>query len=673
MDYDEIIQLDGVVEKILYRVETDLFTVALVRAEERMVTVCGSFYALIPGEEVRLHGNWQDHARHGKQFVAVRYSKSFSPHVADREGNIHHWADIESCLINLQFLGLTMAEACRVFEVLGDDAYQTIRHNPYHLTGQPIRLAFSTADRVAIAIGTPLESAFRQEAAVMEALHDLLATGHTCVLLPRLIKQVEALLDRVPEPVYRDDQELERQIRQMEDSGALIIDEDGFVFRNDVYRSEDGIATHIHRLQRSWIPLFIPDIQGALSIGEERAGKTLSIHQRDILKMVFDHGITVITGGPGTGKTTILKVLLEACCYIDPNRRVLLTAPTGRAAKRLADATGWDAQTIHRLLGAKESRDQDIFEFDADHPLTGDLLIVDEFSMVDGFLADHLFQSLPNGMSIVLVGDVDQLPSVGPGQVLRDLIESSALPVGRLSTVFRQEETSAIILNAHRINHGLTPLTKDTQNEFLILREDTPEGIVNAILNEIAILRVSGYNMNDIQVLCPFHRGETGAWALNRIIREMVNPNVDSEDSMQGMYENFRLRDKVMQTRNDYDKGVFNGHMGIVEEIEFGHAATLWVRFDEMRVSYTWDELKDLSLGYAITVHKAQGSEFPIVIMPVFWGERSQVSRHLIYTAVTRAKEQVILVGRKMDLTRGIRNDRSARRVTRLVNKLTKN
>jgi exodeoxyribonuclease V alpha subunit len=529
-----------------------------------------------------------------------------------------------------------------------------------------------TVDQVAVSLGIPGESEYRLQAALLQTLEDALAGGHTCQPQEQVLQKAALLLSRIQASGLDSPDTLLAEIDKLLEAGRIVRDGGQHLFLPPVYAAESAAAKDLLRLQRTWPGPLLNNPQRALKQGEKRIGIGLAPTQHQVLQQVLAEPVSIITGGPGTGKTTILRVLLEALASLAPQPTILLTAPTGRAAKRLSELTGREATTIHRLLGARGNTEPPVFEYTREHPLTGRLLIVDEVSMVDVNLLASLLAALPDGMGLILVGDVNQLPSVGPGQVLADMIRSGIIPAAELSTIFRQEEASAIVLNAHRIQQGLHPLLHRQRGDFIFLPREDPLEIVSTLEEQFDQLLDQGVHVDDIQILCPFHRGDTGTVALNRRIRDRVNPWEPGVPEVRSPYELFRRGDKVMQMRNDYNKGVFNGNIGHIVDMEEGLEPTVAVEFEDRQVFYAGEELMDLSLAYAITVHKAQGSEFPVVLMPVCWALRAPVTRNLLYTAVTRARQQVVLIGRKQDLIWGIRNQRSGQRCTRLADMMEK-
>ncbi len=661
-------RLDGVVQKIIYRSEASCYTVALIQTSAGITTVCGCFYVLLPGDEVTCYGELSHHAKYGEQFQCIRYRKLFSPHGSNRSAGPEHWQQVEDMLIQIQSYGLTMAEALRVYEHYGEDAEEVLVDNPYRLTGNPVHLSFASADSAAEYAGLPEESEYRLQAALAEVLEDVLQSGHTRVQRSDLYSRTGRLL--AMRPGSASTVSLDMELDKMLENGQIETDSQGFVYRIDAYRAEAGISADIHRLQRTWSGPLLTEMDAAVRHGEEKLALNLSRLQRKVLENALTHPVSIITGGPGTGKTTLLRGLLEALEWGMDQASVLLAAPTGRAAKRLMELTGRTAYTIHRLLGARGTDEQTSYEFHRENPLSGQLLIVDEMSMVDIFLFAQLMEALPDGMTLILVGDSDQLSSVGPGQVLQDLIRSEVIPVSALSQVFRQTDRSAIVEGAHCIRLGKQPPLQRPDGEFRFLYRSTPQEIIETLMDELDGFLEQGYVLEELQILCPFHQGETGTVELNRCIRDWANPWEPGVPEARGMYEIFRRGDKVMQMRNDYDKGVFNGNIGQVIHAESYPEPMVEIRFDEDMVIYHGEEMKDLSLAYAISVHKSQGSEFPVVLMPVYWASRAPVTRNLLYTAVTRARQQVVLVGRKQDLIWGIRNLRSRERCSGLADLL---
>jgi exodeoxyribonuclease V alpha subunit len=466
---------------------------------------------------------------------------------------------------------------------------------------------------------------------------------------------------------------IQQSLSQMLTSGSLLLEEiDGepLIFMPHLRRAEEGIAVKVRRLTTAQVAYPAIDVERAIAWCEQRTGKALAPSQREALMTVLSTRAAIITGGPGVGKTTLVNSIL----MILRAKRVkcLLCAPTGRAAKRLTETTGLEAKTIHRLLEVDPATGR--FVRNEDKPLECDLLIVDETSMVDVLLMYALLRALPKDAGLIMVGDVDQLPSVGPGNALRDLIESGVVPVVRLTEVFRQAASSKIITNAHLIRQGQMPdlRTAESGSDFYFVERDTPEEIAATLIKLIQDRMPTRLRLDpirDIQVLCPMNRGSIGVRELNTALQGALNPARPGEPVAERFGSRFQVRDKVIQTENDYKKEVFNGDIGTIERID-PVEQELSIRFDDRLVKYDFGELDEVSLAYAVTIHKSQGSEFPAVVMPVAMQHFMLLQRNLIYTGITRAKRLLVLVGQKKALGIAVRNDQSRKRYSGLLSSL---
>jgi exodeoxyribonuclease V alpha subunit len=584
---------------------------------------------------------------------------------------------VRRVMVFLQSHGVTPGRAMRIWREYGPAAVQVLQDNPYQLAEDVWGIGFKTADNIARELGIEPEADERLRAGLLYELRGAGDEGH--MYLP-----VERLLERASETLAIDGRAVERerlrgpldQLRQGEqivvESGAA---DDGdaqvtAIYRAPAYGAEVGAANHVKRLigQQSWLEGAEEHTKALgehLGAVEAELGFELAEAQGEAAVAAWRDDVVVITGGPGTGKTTIV----EAVCKIGERlgRTVALAAPTGRAAKRLSEASGRDAKTLHRLL--EYSFEQGGFQRDEDNPLNVDLLVVDEASMLDTFLLHSMVRALPDDAGLLLVGDVDQLPSVGPGDVLADLMASGSVPVVRLTQVFRQAEQSAIVLNAHRINDGQMPVVPNRQGDELVdfytIQADEPEEARTRILQLVSdrIPDAFGYDpVEDVQVLSPMHRGEVGCDSLNDAIQARLHPD---RPGIERAGTTWKQGDRVMQMRNNYDLEVFNGDVGRIERID-EQDEQLVVDYDGEPVPYTFDQLDELSLAYAVTVHKSQGSEYPVVIIPVVTQHYIMLQRNLLYTAVTRAEELVVLVGSRRAVNIAVTNDDARHRFTRL-------
>ena len=592
-------------------------------------------------------------------------------------------------LVFLHSVGISPLFAERIYTTYGIGAVETVKGDPYRLALDVQGIGFRTADLIGTRLGIPVDSPRRAEAGALHTLDEAGGEGHTGLPRTLVVERTAALLEQPPERVVAAVEtlladgllkalptvgtqppplETEPPPPETEPPSAEPRDEaegaDGtLLFRNRFFRAETAIVTHLERIAGE--PAFtafqqVPDTVAAM---ERESGIYLSDEQRRAVEAALAHKVLVITGGPGTGKTTIIRFILGLVTGELP--AVALAAPTGKAAKRLAEATGRDASTIHRLLEAGPKG----FQRNADRPLDVELAIIDESSMIDTLLMEALLSALPDHARLILVGDVDQLPSVGPGRVLGDLIECGRYPVARLETVFRQSEASRITANAHAIRQGKRPQLArpagEELSDFYFLPESDPERIVEKIHTLMMERIPEAFGMEsraDVQVLSPMHRGLTGAQNLNRMCQQWLNPNGEEVPFGQ---PRFRVGDRVMQTRNDYEHLVFNGDMGEITGFD-SEAGNLTVNFDGRPVTLETKLADNLALGYAITVHKSQGSEYPAVILPLTTHHAIMLQRNLLYTAITRGRQLVVVVGTEKAVGMAVRNARPVVRHTGL-------
>lgn len=715
-------EISGLVERVTFFNEESGFAVlrVKVRGHRELVTILGSLPSVSAGEWLTAEGWWVRDREHGLQFrakvlkavppttsegverylaggfvkgvgpvLARKLVSHFGAEVLGIIGNTPHelesvdgigpkrreriasaWQEgvqIREIMLFLHSHGVSTGRAVRIYKTYGNLAIQTVRENPYTLAKEIRGIGFTTADQIAQSVGIPRDSQNRARAGVDHVLLGATSEGHCALPLEKLKAAAVKLLEVAVETV-------EQAISQMLTSGFLLLDEiDGepLIFLPHMRKAEDGIAIRIKDLATA--PVNYPEIDKAKALlwCEERTGKALAPSQREALETALTNRAVIITGGPGVGKTTLVNSIL--LILRAKKVKCLLCAPTGRAAKRLSETTGLEAKTIHRLLEVDPATGR--FTRNEDKPLECDLLVVDETSMVDVLLMYALLRALPSNAGLIMVGDVDQLPSVGPGNVLRDLIESGVIPVVRLTEVFRQASTSKIITNAHFVRQGKMPelRTAEASTDFYFIERDTPEEIAATLTRLVQDRIPNAHRFNairDVQVLCPMNRGSIGVRELNIALQERLNPVRPGEAAAERFGWRFQPRDKVIQTENDYSKEVFNGDIGTIEKIDPVEQEVL-IRFDDRLVTYDFGELDEVSLAYAVTIHKSQGSEFPAVVIPVAMQHYMLLQRNLIYTGMTRARKLLVLVGQKKALGLAVRNDQSRKRYSGLLSSLT--
>jgi exodeoxyribonuclease V alpha subunit len=577
------------------------------------------------------------------------------------------WAEqkvIRDIMVFLHSNGVSTSRAVRIYKTYGENAVEQVQANPYRLAQDIPGIGFKSADQIAQKIGIPHDSVIRACAGLAHVLQEATGQGH-CGLPVELLKEEAGKLLLVNESLVQT--ALERTLSERKLIWEKVGDE-ALVLLPTLQRAEEGIATRIKRLANSAASYPPIDFEKAVAWCQTKTGKELAPSQREALKQALNSRVLVITGGPGVGKTTLVKAIL--LILRAKKVRCLLCAPTGRAAKRLAETTGFEAKTIHRLLEVLHGAGG--FSHNEENPLECDLLVVDETSMVDVPLMNHLLRALPESASLLLVGDVDQLPPVGPGTALRNIIESGIVPVVRLTEVFRQAGNSRIIVNAHRINEGLMPEVTENGSDFFFVEREQPERIVETVIELVKKRIPSKFRLDpirDVQVLSPMNRGSLGIRELNARLQEELNPRKAEEPFIEKFGWQYRIRDKVIQTENDYDKEVFNGDIGQIAKIE-PVDRELTVKFDQREVTYDFGELDELSLAYAITIHKSQGSEFPAVVIPLATQHYLLLQRNLVYTGVTRGKQLVMLVGQSKALSMAVKNNRTEQRFSGLLARL---
>lgn len=712
----QIEKLQGEVERLVFSADETGFTICRLRVpgQHDLATAVGALPGIQPGERLSLEGRWVNNPKYGLQFQVSKYLsqvpatangikrylgsnlvKGIGPVMAGRlvdmfgddtleiieesperlsevdgigpkrvQGIQKAWEDqreVREVMVFLQGHGVSSAYATRIYKTYGQASIGLVKENPYRLAQDIRGIGFLTADRIAQDIGIPLDSPYRAQAALEHTLMELSDEGH-------VFSPMDELIAAGIERVELSKELLTDAVKSLKTNGRVVI-EDEAVYLRGLYQAERGVADSLKVLMSQPLDRRDFDSEKATLWAQERLGIGFSDAQFEAVKMAVSQKVSVITGGPGTGKTTILRAVLSVLEAL--KAKVVLAAPTGRAAKRLSEATNRDAKTLHRLLDFRPGDGK--FNHDQDYPLKADVVIVDETSMVDTVLAYHLLKAVPRQASLLLVGDVDQLPSVGPGNVLRDILDSGSIPSIKLDEIFRQGERSQIVEQAHRINGGDMPRWPGNLNEpsdFYVIAVDDPDRAADIIVDLCAtrIPRRFGFDpMNDIQVLCPMNRGSVGSSALNGRLQEALNP---SGSAVTRFGRTYRVGDRVLQTINNYDKDVFNGDLGRVTKLNLD-AGNLAVTYDETEVDYDFNELDELLPAYAISVHRSQGSEYPCVVIPVMTQHYPMLQRNLLYTAVTRARGLAVLVGSPKALAIAVRSQKAFERHTGLANRLT--
>ncbi len=607
--------------------------------------------------------------------------------------------EIKEVMIFLQSHGVSPSLAVRLFKFYGQQAIAVLQENPYRLAEEVYGVGFITADRVARQLGLPFNSPQRVRAAVLFLLQQAAGEGHVYLPAEELReKVVELLLQREanetrPTTGERGKDEhrqglsgeeispelVTAQVEQLAADRLVFMDQDRegreIVYAAPFYHAEKGAARKLKELINRQLVLFAPEEESVVQEILQKEKIELAPEQAEAVSGALRHGVMVITGGPGTGKTTTIKTLISLFRHY--KLKVQLAAPTGRAAKRMTEATGMEARTVHRLLEYSFEEGRGFcFQRNEENPLPAQALIVDEVSMMDLVLFYNLLKAVPPGCRLVLVGDVDQLPSVGAGNVLRDIIQSGALPCVRLNTIFRQARESMIVVNAHRVNTGEFPYLNKRQKDFFFIKEEDPEKVAATIV-ELCRERLPRFGSYDpreeIQVLTPMRKTPVGVERMNYLLQQQLNPPSPHKAEIYSGGFAFRAGDKVMQIRNNYEKEVFNGDMGRITRID-GEEGELWVSFPDVygarEVTYDLLELDELVLSYAVSVHKSQGSEYPVVVMPLVTQHYILLQRNLLYTAITRAKNMVVLIGTRKALAIAIGNNKVERRYSELARRL---
>lgn len=718
----------GIVENVIFQNSENFYTVVDMDVNGELVTAVGTFPPVSEGEELTLEGEFTVNNKYGEQFVVrevtgtlpesregmIRYLSSglfagvgpvTATNIVTKFGGktfevMEHYPELlaevkgisrkkaekisaeyrENCGMQNTIMffaryGITTSMAIKIYKVYGADSERTVSQNPYRLITDVDGVGFLTADKIAVSLGLPRDSEFRTEAAVVHVFkEEATRSGHTFLPESEVMKQVVSLLK--PDYDWFEDNfrealtslELSAQIRRVEGGYALCYYDN----------LERGTASKLVKITREFTPRHI-DAEGDIAEYERVNGISLHENQKNAIMRGVDSGVTVITGGPGTGKTTIIKCIIHILKSKGYN--VCLCAPTGRAAKRMSEATGEEAKTIHRLLDLDFKNGKGYFSFNDDTRLPFDTVIVDEVSMADIYVFNALVKAIADGASLIIVGDKDQLPSVGAGNVLKDVISCNLFPVCYLTQIYRQAGQSLIVTNAHRINGGEMPVLDSSDRDFFFMErsgEDMRDTVCSLVTTRLP--KFAGVDPREIQVLAPVKKGASGVNELNRRLQNLLNPEDKEKKTVVIGESKFREGDKVMQTANNYGlewtrvtggeiergKGVFNGDIGTISAVN--PEGNPIVTFDDGRyVEYTREDLLDLTLAYAVSVHKSQGSEFGVVVLAVLPGSYHIMTRNLLYTAITRAKKLVVLVGEKKNVAFMVRNNYTAKRYTNLA------
>ena len=725
--------IEAFADETVFRNDENGYTVLIVRTGRTRVSAVGILPPVASGEKLRITGEWVEHPVYGRQIkvhsceiekpttlsgiekylssgmirgigpaTAKLLVKAFGektldvlyaeperllevPGIGEKRARMiqesyAEQAQQREAMLFLQSYGITPALAVKIFKQYGENVKQVVMKNPYRLVEDIEGVGFKTADRIAASLGVERDSEYRLSAGIKYALSEATGSaGHCYLPRPELCETARRLLGNDEDAIERMidslilDHQLTAQILPREDGEAEVA-----VYLPQTYRAECEVARRLREMLDAMPASMTDDLTAQLDEIERMEGITLHPQQRLAIETAVKSGMTVITGGPGTGKTTIIKCIIR---LLSVGGEIALAAPTGRAAKRMSEACGMEAKTLHRLLeyGGEEGD----FARTQDNPLEFDTLIVDEMSMVDIFLMRSMLRALVPGTRLIMVGDADQLPSVGAGNVLRDILDSGAVPSVRLTEIFRQDEKSMIVYNAHRINHGEAPRLNAKGSDFFFERASSPADAAARIV-ELCAVRLPNFlgldPVRQMQVLSPTKKGDCGVYALNQLLQSRFNPSAPGKQERTRGDTTFREGDKVMQTRNNYQlewqkegvfgwekgQGVFNGDIGFVSGID-AQERTITVRFDDDReATYEGGDIDDLELAYCISVHKSQGSEFPVVVMPAVGGPPMLLTRNLLYTAVTRARRMVMLVGREAAIEQMIANANIRRRYSAL-------
>lgn len=737
-------EIEGVLSEIIYQNEVNGYTVGVIETEDEQITVVGYLPFIKKGDTLKITGKFVEHKDYGEQFKIETFEKlmpqtlsalekylangnikgigpatatkiikkfgeetihvlKFEPEklaqikgiskdkaVEISESFVENW-EVWQIVGFLERFGIGAENAKKVYDMLGANAIAEIEADPYILIDISRGVDFKQIDQMAIKLGIERENQKRVKSGIKYALIKITYNGHCCTLESNLIEYVKTLLN-VNEAVIQDG------IVNLKVNNEIVVEnrnDEKWVYLYSFYKAENQIAERILKLDKAKNMKKVSNIEKELKIVEEKTDIMLSEKQKEAIRAINDNNVTIITGGPGTGKTTIIKSIIEI--YKQKKYKIVLCAPTGRAAKRMTETTGEEASTLHRLLEIGKVDEESLFKKDSEYqgaPIDGDIIIVDEVSMVDMFIMSYLLDCIYLGTKLILVGDSDQLPSVGPGSVLQDLIASEKIVTVHLDKIFRQAAKSKIIVNAHRVNNGKgfiskedPELEKDSKQDFYFIKENSQEKILEEVLSLCngRLKKFGDYDFfENIQVLSPTKKGLLGTKEMNKALQNELNPHREGENEKASMGAIFRIGDRVMQIKNNYDiswerrsdesveigNGVFNGEMGTITNID-EKQKNVRVKFDDEKVCwYEFNELEQLEHSYCITIHKAQGSEFDVVIMIIPQAAPMLLTRNLLYTGLTRAKKLLIVIGNDRIIDFMIRNVDSKKRNTGLEYKL---
>lgn len=722
----EFVEIFGTVEDVIFHNEESGFTVIELTTEDEYITAVGVLPDVAAGEELRLKGNWVTHQTFGRQFRAELCERKLPSNAADlykylasgtvsgigaktAQKIIERFGDesfdilenhpekltvikgislqkaekmsrsfneqfaVRQIMIDLERFGMKPFECLKAYKAFGANAVDVIKSNPYELCPEPICMSFDRVEDIASELPTQPDALYRRKAGIVHVIKHNLNNGHTCLPRRKILSPCCQLLDT-------DSEIIDEVISILLEEGKLIskiIDEDEFLFLPHIFSAESSCAERIKIMLR-FPPAGKPTLFQDIDNIERTECIIYDENQRNAIITAVEKGMLILTGGPGTGKTTTLNGIIKL--LESDGLHVALAAPTGRAAKRMSEITGKEAKTIHRLLEVEwDKNDNPYFSRNLKNPIKADALIVDELSMVDVVLFANLLNALPLGCRLILVGDSNQLPAVGAGNVLHDLIDSGILPVVELNKVFRQAMKSRIVTNAHDIVNGNMPDLNSKDNDFFFMNRESNVSVTKTVIELCSVRLPKAYKfspLNDIQILCPSRKGETGSVYLNKALQAVLNPPSEMKNEITSGGRSFREGDKVMQIKNNYDilwkrgdeegSGVFNGDIGIIKKID-KISSTMRVLFDDDKEAlYSFDGVAELEHAYAMTVHKSQGNEFNAVVMPVFSVVPNLCYRNLLYTAVTRAKKLMILIGSENIVRLMTENDSKMKRYSAL-------